>query len=158
MAGSDRSSVENASSSLFEGATIILTKTKSTNKKAIKSLEKFWKQLGSRVITLSPEKHDKDASLASYLPHIVSFALSLSQTDNSIKLAAGSLKSTTRVASSDTDLWKDIFLSARGPLLKSINSFSKNVKILEKAIKKKDRKSLKRFLDKAKKIRSKITS
>jgi len=156
MAGSDKSGVWNASSNLFEGATLVLTKTKKTNKNAIKRLEKFWKKLGCKVIILSPEKHDAFASLASYLPHIVSFALSSSQTNNSIKLAAGSLKSTTRVASSDADLWKDIFLSARKPLLDSIGTFFRNLKSIEKTIRKNDEKKLKNILNKARKIRKKI--
>ncbi|MFH1380923.1 MAG: prephenate dehydrogenase [Candidatus Omnitrophota bacterium] len=156
MAGSDRSGVENASGNLFNGATLILTKTKNTDGKSILRLEKFWKGLGSRVLILSPEKHDKDASLASYLPHIVSFVLSSSQTKDSLKFAAGSLKDTTRVAASDTDLWTDIFLSAREQSLNSIDIFVKNLKKLKSAILKKDKNAIKKFLIKAKKIRSKI--
>jgi len=156
MAGSDKAGVENASSNLFEKATLILTKTKSTDGKSILRLGKFWKKLGAKILVLSPEKHDKDASLASYLPHIVSFVLSQVQTEDSIKFAAGSLKDTTRVALSDTDLWADIFLSARASTLKSINIFFKNLNKLKSAIVKKDKKALKNFLDKAQKKRMRI--
>lgn len=156
MAGSDRVGVENASSNLFCGATIILTKTKSTDGKSILRLGKFWKKLGAKTLVLSPEKHDKDASLASYLPHIVSFVLSSAQTEDSIKFAAGSLKDTTRVALSDTDLWADIFLSADEPTLESVSIFLKNLNKLKNAIVKKDKKALKNFLDKAQKKRMRI--
>ncbi|MBL7155771.1 MAG: prephenate dehydrogenase [Candidatus Omnitrophica bacterium] len=156
MTGSDRSGVENADDGIFNNASLVLTKTKKTDKRALNRLKEFWKALGCRIFVLSPEKHDMYASLASYLPHAVSYALSLSQTKDSVKLSAGSLKDTTRVASSDTELWKDIFLSAREDTLMSIRIFARNLKALEGAIKRKDHKKIKRILDKAKKIRDEI--
>lgn len=156
MAGSDKSGVENADSAIFNGTTVIITKTKNTDKKSFAVLAGFWRRLGSRVISLSPEKHDRYISLASYLPHVVSFALSASQTKNSLNLAGGGLKDTTRVASSNPDLWKDIFLSTRTQTLSAIRIFLKNLKELEKALKKKDKKALKRFLNRARIFREQI--
>ena len=158
MAGSDRSGVENASDDLFENATLILTKTKKTSKKSISLLVSLWKALGSNVLVLNPKTHDRDASLASYLPHVLSYVLSMSQTKDSVKFAAGSLKDMTRVASSDPDLWKDIFLQSRKITLSSIKKFKKNLKVLETALLKKDGKKIKSFLEKARKIRHTIQS
>jgi len=156
MAGSDKKSVENASSSIFTNAPLILTKTKNTDKKSLNRLIKFWQSLGCRVFVISPEKHDKFVSLSSYLPHVISYTLSFSQTKDSVKFAGGSLKDTTRVASSDTDLWKDIFLLSRKRVLNSIRVFSENLRLLERAIIKKDQNSIKKFLKKAKGIRDNI--
>lgn len=156
MAGSDKSGVENASRDLFKSAALILTKTKKTNKNSLARLTKFWKNLGCRVFALSPEDHDRHISFASYLPHVVSYTLSGSQTDNSIKFAGGSLRDTTRVSQSDTDLWKDIFLFSKERTLKSIRVFSKNLKAFERALGRKDGKAIKKFLNRAKKIRGKI--
>ena len=156
MAGSEKTGVENATSLIFDKAPLIITKTKNTDKKALARLKKFWENLGCRTFVLSPEKHDMHASLASYLPHVVSFALSVSQTKSSLKFVAASFKDITRVSSSDPELWKDIFLSARPSVLKSIKIFSKSLKALEKAIRKKDAHAVKRFLSKAKNIRDGI--
>ena len=156
MAGSEKSGVENATPLIFDKAPLIITKTKNTNKKALLRLKKFWENLGCRTFLLSPEEHDMYVSLASYLPHVVSFALSSSQTKNSLRFAVASFKDMTRVSSSDPELWKDIFLSARPSVLKSIRVFSKEVKALEKAIRKKDKKAVERFLRKAKSIRDSI--
>jgi len=153
MAGSDRKGVRNASGGIFKGAAVIITKTAKTDKKALETLAGFWKRLGSRALVLSPEKHDRLAALASYLPHAVSFATALSQNKNSLKFAAGSLRDTTRVASSDGDLWSDIFLSARRETLEAISVFMKNLKALERAIGKNDRKQLRALLEKAKAVR-----
>lgn len=156
MAGSDKSGVWNAGADIFLGATLILTKTNRTNKKSLSILKKFWENIGCNVIILSPERHDRHASFASYLPHLVSFALASSQTKDSLKFAAGSLKSTTRVASSDPELWKDIFLSARKPTLKAIKVFSSNLLKLEKAIRNNDGRALETFLNSSKKISDSI--
>jgi len=156
MAGSDKRSVMNASHGIFNNAPLILTKTKYTDPRSLRKLKTFWRMLGCRVFIISPEKHDKLASLASYLPHVVSFMLALSQTKDSVRFAAGSLKDTTRVASSDPELWKGIFLLSGRRVLDSIGTFTKNLKLLEKAIKRKDEKSVKKFLEKAKKIRDSI--
>ncbi|MFC1576127.1 prephenate dehydrogenase [Candidatus Omnitrophota bacterium] len=156
MAGSDKQGVINASADIFKGAAVIVTKTKRTNPGSARRLKRFWQKLGAHVFTLSPEKHDSFVSLASYLPHLVSFTLSRSQTKDSTVLAGGSLRDTTRVSSSDAGLWTDIFLSARGETLKSIRGFTKNLKALEKAISKKDAKSVKTFLERAKRARDKI--
>lgn len=156
MAGSDKTGVENASADIFNKALVIITKTKNSDKKSIATLRKFWERLGCRVLILSPQRHDRLASLASYLPHVVSFVLSSSQTKDSVKIAGGSLKDTTRVASSEAELWKDIFLLTQAQTLKAIRIFSNNLKALEKALKAKDEKALTKFLERARRIRGQI--
>lgn len=157
MAGSDRTGVLNADSEIFKNAPLIMTKTKNTDIKALIRLKKFWGSLGCRTFVLSPGEHDKVMSFASYLPHVVSFALALSQTKNSVKFGAGSLKDTTRVASSDPEIWRDIFLAAGPDVLKSIGVFSQNLQMLQRAIAKKDGKMIKKFLNRAKEIRDSIS-
>jgi len=152
MAGSDKSGVENAKAGIFKDAVCVLTKTAGTDRRSLSRLGHFWKSLGSRVLVLSPEKHDTLASLASFLPHAVSYALSLTQNGQSVKLAAGSLKDTTRVASSDPELWKDIFLLSRRHALSAIASFMRNLEKLKIAIKRRDEKTILKLLRRAKKV------
>lgn len=156
MAGSEKSGVRNASADIFKGAPLIITKTPRSDRKAMSLLAAFWRKLGCNIFVLSPAVHDEQISLNSYLPHAVSYSLSASQTGASVRLAAGGLKDTTRVSSSDTNLWKDIFISARKSVLKSISIFLAELKTLEKAIKKRDEKKIKHFLNRAKKIRNQI--
>jgi len=156
MAGSDKTGVLNADGNIFENAPLILTRTKNTKRKALRLLEGFWRILGCRTFILSPKEHDEHISLASYLPHIVSFALSYSQTNSSVKFAGGSLKDTTRVASSDAGIWRDIFLSAGPAAISSIDTFLKNIEKLKKAIAHRDSKEIELFLKKAKEVRKRI--
>lgn len=157
MAGSEKSGVENATSDIFNNALLIITKTKKTNRNSLARLKKFWKSLGCLVFVLSPQKHDKDVSLVSYLPHVVSSALVVSQIKDSLKLAAGSFKDMTRVSSSDPKLWKEILLSSPDSVLKSVKLFSINLALLQKAVAKRDEKVVKKFLERAKQIRDSVT-
>jgi prephenate dehydrogenase len=156
MAGSEKTGVENATPFIFERAPLIITKTKNTNKRALRRVRAFWGRLGCRTFVISPQKHDVDISLASYLPHVVSFALSSSGTKDSLKFAASSLKDMTRVSASSPELWKDILLSAGPSVLESIRVFSGQLKTLEKAIRQKDKEKVKEFLTKAKRMREKL--
>lgn len=156
MAGSDKIGVQNSDGKIFEKAPLIMTKTKNTDKRALAILGRFWSKLGCRVFTLSPAEHDRRISFASFLPHAVSFALASSQMKDSVRFAGGSLKDTTRVASADPEIWRDIFLSAGPEVLKAVNVFSQNLEKLKEAIKKKDGKAIKGFLGKAKQIRDSI--
>ncbi len=156
MAGSDKSGVECAKAGIFENNPVIITKTKKTDKKSLAILARFWKKLGARVFVLSPAKHDRDVALVSYLPHALSYTLAGLQTKDSVKLAGGSLRDMTRVSSSDPELWKDIFLSSRAPLLGSIRAFSRDLKKLEKSVRKGNAKEVIRFLTAAKKVRDSI--
>lgn len=156
MAGSEKNGVEHADANLFDKAPLIMTRTKNTDVKSLGKLKRFWMALGCRNLIMSPAKHDYIVSKASYLPHAVSLALTLSQTGDSMKIAAGSLKDATRVSSSDPKLWSDIFLSARKPIIKSIRDFMNKLTVLDKAVRGKDRARLRRLLDKAKRSRDRI--
>jgi len=157
MAGSDESGPRNASSDLFKGAPLILTRTKKTNPKALNKIRKFWNKLGSRVTLLSPKKHDELVSLVSYLPHAVSCAIVSSQTKDSVKLAAGSFRDTTRVSMSEVTLWKDIFITSASDTLRTLRKFKEKIGELEKALRKKDSKRILSILTKTKYVRKNIS-
>lgn len=123
MAGSEHTGVEFARSDLLEGSPCIVTRTPRTNKDALTKIVKFWKALGARVEVMDPKAHDRTVSLISHLPHIVAFSLAGCVPEKAIRYAAEGFKDTTRVASSDADLWADIFLSNKEEVLRSVRVF-----------------------------------
>lgn len=134
MAGSEHTSVEFARADLLEAAPCIVTKTAGSDKKALKVIVSFWKRLGSNVKIMSPAAHDKSVSLISHLPHIVAFGLAGAVPEKELKYAAEGFKDTTRVASSDPELWADIFLTNKKEVLKAGRAFEKYYKDILKAI------------------------
>jgi len=59
MAGSEKTGVEAARSNLLQDAPCIVTKTRYTNKGALKKMVSFWSALGSKVSVMTHEEHDK---------------------------------------------------------------------------------------------------
>ena len=146
LAGSEKRGVLNACPELFKGSLCILTPTKKTAAKTKEKIVEFWNELGARVIFLSVANHDKALSFISHLPHVAAFSLITSVPNQYLKFAANSLKETTRIASSDIQLWADIFLSNRKNMTGSIASLERNLKKIKSAIGTNDRKLLLKVL------------
>jgi prephenate dehydrogenase len=150
MAGSEHAGVEFARAGLFEKAPCIVTSSTATDRASLKRVIKFWASLGAIVKVMSPASHDKSVSLISHLPHIVAFGLAGSVPSQELRYAAEGFKDTTRVASSDPDLWADIFLTNKREILKAGRLFERYYKDMLKAISKGDRKKTVNFLKRAK--------
>ncbi len=155
MAGSEHAGVESASEDLFEGSPCIVTKTRRTNSVAFKKVVKFWKSLGLNVKIMTPREHDRTVSLISHLPHAVAFALTGAVTGKEMECAAEGFRDTTRVASSDPELWADIFLTNRKAILTAGASFNKQFARLLRAIAKGDRCATVKILKNSKSKRDK---
>jgi len=117
MAGSESVGVDAANPDLFVNAAYVLTPTKDTNPDALALVHGLAEGIGSRIIVMDPESHDRCAAVISHLPHLIAAALvslaqSQSLTDPQVfDLIAGSFRDMTRVASSSPVLWRDICLT-----------------------------------------------
>ena len=156
LAGSEKRGVINADAGMFNDSLCILTPTGSTDKQLLIKISKLWNLLGARVVCLKPSLHDNVLSFVSHMPHLVAFSLVGSVPKKYLRFAASGFKDTTRIASSDAALWKDIFISNRKSLLKALGTFKHRLSEIESAIIKKDAKGLEGILKKAKKTRDSL--
>ncbi len=156
LAGSEKRGIVNFNADLFKNSICIITSVNKTNIKALKKIKLLWQKVGARVIMLSPNKHDQALSFTSHLPHAIAFSLIGCVPDSLLNLSSSGLKDTTRIASSDTDIWSQIFLSNRSNLLAAISAFQKKLMNLELALKKKDQGILSKILNSAKSKREKL--
>lgn len=156
LAGSEKRGVINASSSIFDGSLCILTPTKKTTSSVLKNIARFWKSLGAKTIILTPKAHDRVFSFVSHLPHIIAFSLINTIPEELLKFSSGGPRDTTRIAASDSILWKDIILSNRKNLLDAIKLFENNLFRIKSAIKNNDSQALERILLQSKKIRESL--
>ena len=156
LAGSECSGVVYASKDLFKNAPCILTKTPRTNLKVLNKIKKFWNALGMKVEIMDPKKHDKIVSRLSHLPHAASVALSNACSKVDLHLAAGGFKDTTRVASGDPLLWKDIFITNKNNIRSDMKLLRKELLKIEKALKKDNSSELLKLLKRAKVIRDSL--
>ena len=119
--------------------------------------------MGSKIIVMTPEKHDKIFSITSHLPHLIAYNLVKSAQDfekkqnyNLIKFSAGGLRDFSRIAASNEVMWRDIFFNNQKHILKAIDLFIKNLNSFKKDIEIKNSVKLIKKLKNAKKVRKKI--
>jgi len=163
ISGSEVSGPEYGDSNLFLGKWCILIKEKNFNKKHLIVLSKFWKKIGSKVVTMDSKKHDAVFSMTSHLPHLIAYNLVKTATDfekqkkyDLVKFSAGGLRDFSRIAASNEIMWRDIFFNNQKNISKVIDLFIKNLRLFKKDIQSKNNKSIIKKLVDTKKVRKKI--
>ena len=163
VAGSEVSGPEHGKENMFTDRWCIIIKEKNTKKNNINIITKFWKKIGSKVVVMSAEKHDKIFSITSHLPHLIAYNLVKSAQDfekkqnySLIRFSAGGLRDFSRIAASNQIMWRDIFFNNKDNISKAVDLFIKNLNQFKKDINKKNNNSIIKKLTQTKKVRSKI--
>jgi cyclohexadieny/prephenate dehydrogenase len=163
IAGSEVSGPEHGKENIFVDKWCVLIKEQNTKKIYLNILSKFWKKIGSKVVVMTPEKHDKIFSITSHLPHLIAYNLVKSAQDfekeqnfGLIKYSAGGLRDFSRIAASNEIMWRDIFFNNQKNISKAIDLFIKNLSAFKIDINTKNDKSILKKLVQTKKVRSKI--
>lgn len=131
MTGSEAMGVAAARADLFDGMTYALTPTSRTSPAALAQVRALAEALGSRVVELSPEDHDRAAAAISHLPHLLATVLMLVTEQRAqegapvYELAAGSWTDGTRVAASGATMWREILVSNREAVLEALADFGR---------------------------------
>ncbi|MCA9156721.1 MAG: prephenate dehydrogenase/arogenate dehydrogenase family protein, partial [Planctomycetales bacterium] len=124
LAGSEKSGVGFALADLFAGKLAVITPSEQTPEPLAERTEKFWQALGSRTLRMTPQEHDCGVARTSHLPHIVASALAAATPQALLPLAASGWCDTTRVAAGGVELWQQILLENRQPVLEALQEFS----------------------------------
>ena len=163
IAGSEVSGPENGKQNLFENKWCVLIKEKNTKKNHVIKLSNFWKKVGSKVVIMSPDWHDKIFSITSHLPHLIAYNLVKSAQDfekmqkyDLIKYSAGGLRDFSRIAASNEIMWRDIFFNNKKNISKAIDLFIRNLHSFKKDINEKNNQSILKKLINTKKVRTKM--
>jgi prephenate dehydrogenase len=127
MAGSEKGGVAAARADLFEGAVWVLTRGPQTPDEAVARLAQLTRALGATPVEMEPHLHDDAVARISHLPHIVAAALAEAAGDGSVPadvlrlLVAGGFRTTTRIAASSPEMWRDICLTNRDAALAALS-------------------------------------
>ena len=143
MAGGEQSGAAAASPDLFEGATCLVTPTERTDPAALQAVERLWHALGATVVRLDAAVHDEIVAAVSHLPHLAAYALvntaaGSDPSGRALSFAAGGFRDMTRIAASSPELWRDICLMNRAPLLDALARYTAAVGRLRDLIEKGD--------------------
>jgi prephenate dehydrogenase len=157
MAGSEKSGVENSRPDMFEGSVCLVTPDKSTSADAQKIVTGLWTALGAKVRVMTPEGHDHGIAFSSHLPHAAAYALAgVLEGKFPPYIFAGGFKDTTRIASSDAELWSEIFESNGTNVIGAIQLYKEKLSVIEEDIRCGRKKDLLEKLDKWRKLRDEI--
>jgi prephenate dehydrogenase len=156
LAGSEKRGPEHADASLFEGKLTIITPTAQTQGTALDRASAFWRALGSDVLVMDPEEHDRALALTSHVPHLVAAALVSLLKPELIPLAATGFRDTTRVAAGDPAIWTGIFLQNREAVLTGLETLGVNLDRFRRALEGSDRVALDQLLAESKSMRDSL--
>ena len=154
IAGREVSGVAHADADLYSGKQVMLTPIESTLARQLQQAADLWSALGARVVKISPESHDATFAAVSHLPHLLSFAfmnaiLGQPQSKELLALAGPGFRDFTRIAASDSTMWRDVMLSNREQVLAQSKIFQHSLHALERIIANGDGEALAALLDQA---------
>lgn len=137
MAGSEKSGLDAATADLFQGATCLLTPSKTSSQEAVARVDTFWREVGCKTLTLDAEVHDRLVARASHLPHAVACALARAvtgQCPEALSVTGPGYRDTTRVAAGPPALWAEIFMENRSEVLAAVEEFGSALTSFQKIL------------------------
>ncbi len=137
MAGRERGGAIMARADLFAARPWVICRDEETPGAALSLIEAVALQLGATPLEMTPQQHDAAVGLVSHLPQTVSSLLAarlLDATDQQIGLAGQGLRDTTRIASSDPELWVQILSANREPVIAGLEALQGDLERLLTAL------------------------
>jgi prephenate dehydrogenase len=98
-----------------------------------------WQACGAVVSELPADRHDALLGAVSHLPHLLAFALveelaSRPDGQELFSFAGGGFRDFTRIASSNPEMWRDIFLSNRLAVSRELSAYRVALADLQKLL------------------------
>lgn len=156
MAGSEKAGIENASETLFEGASCIVTPVDGKINNDTQMISEFWQSVGCSVFTMTPSEHDEKISAVSHIPHIaavVTILTALEGDTDRAKLSGQGLRDTTRIAGGSETLWSEILMENVEKITPFLSDFKNKISVIEEFLEKDDKDGLEEVLKKAKELK-----
>jgi len=128
MAGSEARGPRAARGDLFRGKPCVLTPGPETDPRAVALAESLWTTLGMNLLRRDPDAHDRAVAAVSHLPHVLA-ALLMNAVDDcgGLELGSTGLRDTSRLASSNPPMRRDILLNNRAAVVKTLGVFARHL-------------------------------
>lgn len=157
MAGTEKAGYDYSHPDLFVNSFYFLIPSSSVEEGILEIFVKeIIKKIGAKPVIVDYNEHDRIVGVISHVPHIVSTALSNfahRECKDALKYAAGGFKDTTRIALSQTEMWKDIIFSNREVVLDLLRNYKNLLEEFVYHLERGDEEFLVDFLDKARECR-----
>ncbi|WP_424137036.1 prephenate/arogenate dehydrogenase family protein [Roseomonas chloroacetimidivorans] len=141
MAGTEHSGPDAGFAELFKGRWCIITPPPGSDPEAVAKIRALWERAGSMIETMDAATHDKVVAVVSHLPHLIAFTICGTADDLAqetreavLRFAASGFRDFTRIAASDVDMWRDIFLNNREAVLEMLARLTEDAQAFGRAI------------------------
>ena len=159
IAGKEVAGIEHAESTLYQDRRTILTPLPKTGIHRLQAAHEVWTAIGSHVSTLTPEAHDATFAAVSHLPHMLAFAAVNALTAQPqgavfLGMAGPGFRDFSRIAASDSSVWRDILSANKTEVLTQVAHFRAALDEFENALKQGDTQALQHLIQQASDVRS----
>ena len=129
MAGREVSGVQNSDERIFRDANYIIVPTEKNTPQAIEWCGMLGRLLGcGRISVLYPEEHDEMIGFVSQLTHCIAVSLMTCSDNTHLSDYTGdSFRDLTRIARINDQMWSELFMMNRKPLLRQMDVFLKEL-------------------------------
>jgi prephenate dehydrogenase len=163
MAGREQSGMAAASADLFRGRWYLFTPLPETPQPILKKLRALIALTGAMTAVMDEETHDRVTAVISHVPHVAAAALVhlLKNEMNPAETArfiGGGFRDTTRIASSDADMWADICMTNSSNIAAEIDEMAGILSEISDLIRAGDRGRLHAYFSEAKQLRNSLLS
>ncbi len=141
LAGTEYSGPDAGFATLFEGRWCLLTPPPGTDPDSVARIKALWTRMGSMVAVMEPAHHDRVLAIVSHLPHLIAFTICGTADDLAdetrqqvLQFAASGFRDFTRIAASDPEMWRDVFLNNREALLEMLARFTEDAQAMARAV------------------------
>jgi cyclohexadieny/prephenate dehydrogenase len=163
MAGTEFSGPDSGFATLFEGRWCLLTPPAGTEEAAIAKIEALWARMGALTARMEAAHHDRVLAIVSHLPHLIAFTICGTADDLAdetrqevLQFAATGFRDFTRIAASDPEMWRDIFLANKDALLEMLARFSEDAQAMARAVRWGDTDYIEDKINRGRKIRQRL--
>jgi prephenate dehydrogenase len=134
MCGKETSGLDAADEQLYRDRVFVLTPFDRTLPETLSLTKELVAAVGSRLLILEPDRHDRAAAVISHVPYLTSVALvdaALHADDDLVwQLAASGFRDSTRLAASNVKMMQDILTSNRSAVLEALERVQISLKEL----------------------------
>lgn len=129
MAGREVSGYDNSLDNLFDNASFICTPSEDTPRVKSDALVGLAQQMGfARTVVTTPEHHDEMIAFTSQIAHVLACSYVLSPlAPMHAGYSAGSYRDVSRVARINAEMWTELFLDNKEPLVREIDDLVSNL-------------------------------
>ncbi len=145
MAGTEKSGPAAAFPTLYRNAETLITPIQQTNQAALDIVTHFWRDIGTKTVTIAPREHDLLVAHTSHISHLLALALTQTALDcpepeqaRRYSACATGFRDTSRISSSSPVMWREIIEHNQSAILTAMQEFENHWRRLRATIEKRD--------------------